>query len=561
MTKQTINIVLIVIFSIISIGEVFSQATIKKEVEVVQPYQPSVADAKKLNVLPIINDSTTVKPSFQYNVVPVMINTEYEVSQINAAKMLNMPLSKLYNGYLILGLGNYQTPMAELYLNTLRSRKYSAGAKLDYQSSSGAITLDNNQSVFAGYSNASATVFGKKFIGESCIFAEGGVRSNTVYDYGSNPQIDTILQKGNIRQNYFLADIKAGIQSFHSDSSRLNYHGDIKYDYFQDRFNHVENDLNLNAKFSQLYANKLFDLDLSFDQLHRDKTLDSTGAVNSLLVIYPSVCFSNEEYRLKLGLNITFEDQMNTVSLRLYPMADFQFVVVKNILLPFIGIYGKDINHSYQNIATENPFILPDLLVKNSNDRLSLYGGIKGSLVSKVSYNLKFDYSQFTNQYFYVNDAATVLQNHFNVVYDNANQLTLTLDASYDFSTELSFAAKINIYQYQMFQQQYAWQKPKSDATFSAKYNLGNKILVNFDILELGKRYAKIYSRDFPYIPDGNYKVMPSVLDFNLGAEYRYTKILSFWLHLNNFTASKYYVWNQYPSQRFNLMAGLSYSL
>ena len=264
---------------------------------------------------------------------------------------------------------------------------------------------------------------------------------------------------------------------------------------------------------------------------------------------------------LNLGLNITFEDQMNTVSLRLYPMADFQFVVVKNILLPFIGIYGKDINHSYQNIATENPFILPDLLVKNSNDRLSLYGGIKGSLVSKVSYNLKFDYSQFTNQYFYVNDAATVLQNHFNVVYDNANQLTLTLDASYDFSTELSFAAKINIYQYQMSQQQYAWQKPKSDATFSAKYNLGNKILVNFDILELGKRYAKIYSRDFPYIPDGNYKVMPSVLDFNLGAEYRYTKILSFWLHLNNFTASKYYVWNQYPSQRFNLMAGLSYSL
>ena len=306
MTKQTINIVLIVIFSIISIGEVFSQATIKKEVEVVQPYQPSVADAKKLNVLPIINDSTTVKPSFQYNVVPVMINTEYEVSQINAAKMLNMPLSKLYNGYLILGLGNYQTPMAELYLNTLRSRKYSAGAKLDYQSSSGAITLDNNQSVFAGYSNASATVFGKKFIGESCIFAEGGVRSNTVYDYGSNPQIDTILQKGNIRQNYFLADIKAGIQSFHSDSSRLNYHGDIKYDYFQDRFNHVENDLNLNAKFSQLYANKLFDLDVSFDQLHRDKTLDSTGAVNSLIVIYPSVCFSNEEYRLKFGIKYYF---------------------------------------------------------------------------------------------------------------------------------------------------------------------------------------------------------------------------------------------------------------
>jgi hypothetical protein len=75
--------------------------------------------------------------------------------------------------------------------------------------------------------------------------------------------------------------------------------------------------------------------------------------------------------------------------------------------------------------------------------------------------------------------------------------------------------------------------------------------------LELGERYAKIYNQT----RNGSYKTIPSVLDFNFGAEYRYTKILSFWLHLNNFTASKYYIWNQYPAQRFNMMVGMSYSL
>jgi len=94
----------------------------------------------------------------------------------------------------------------------------------------------------------------------------------------------------------------------------------------------------------------------------------------------------------------------------------------------------------------------------------------------------------------------------------------------------------------------------------SARYNLRNKILVDIDILGLGKRYAKEFNAG-EHNPPLLTKELPSVLDFNLGIEYRYTKILSLWLRLNNFTGSKYYVWDQYPSQRFNLMAGFTYSL
>ncbi len=565
--QKNIILVLTGILSLLSYEQAFSQATIKKEVEVVQPYKPEVADAKKLDLLPVINDSTTIKPAFQYNVTPVMINTEYQVSQINAAKMLNMPYSKLYNGYLLLGYGNYNTPDAELYLNTLRSRKYSAGARFDYQSSSGNLTLDNNASVFAGYSNASAEIFGKSFINDDfLLYADGEVKGNTVYDYGYNPLVDTLLQNNTIKQSYLYTGIKAGLQSFNSDSSRLRYNALIKYSYFQDRFNHTENNFYLVGNLSKIYNNKTLALDFSFDRLDHNKTLDSAQEVNSLFTLYPSVCFSNREYRLQLGFNVIIQHQLNLVTPWLFPMADFQFVVVKDVLIPFVGVYGKVYNHSYQDIAAENPYIKPNLLVYDSNDKQlsAFYGGIKGSLGSKASYILKFNYSQLENDYFFVNDYSSVLGNQFTVVYDNVNLFTYSADVSYDITTEWSFAAKVNFYEYQMTNQLYAWEKPKSDATFSLKYNLSNKILVNFDVLEMGKRYTTLYSNPELYQyyrPGYPNRVIPSTLDFNLGAEYRYTKILSFWIYFNNFTAAKYYMWNQYPAQRFNMMAGISYSL
>ncbi|HQK70414.1 MAG TPA: hypothetical protein PL101_04790, partial [Bacteroidales bacterium] len=54
---------------------------------------------------------------------------------------------------------------------------------------------------------------------------------------------------------------------------------------------------------------------------------------------------------------------------------------------------------------------------------------------------------------------------------------------------------------------------------------------------------------------------MPAHLNFNFSAEYRYTKILSFWLKFNNLSFTKYYEWAWYPSLRFICMAGFTYSL
>jgi outer membrane receptor protein involved in Fe transport len=54
---------------------------------------------------------------------------------------------------------------------------------------------------------------------------------------------------------------------------------------------------------------------------------------------------------------------------------------------------------------------------------------------------------------------------------------------------------------------------------------------------------------------------MPAHFNLNLSAEYRYSKILSFWGKLNNISSKRYYEWVYYPSQGFLFMLGFTYSL
>jgi hypothetical protein len=52
---------------------------------------------------------------------------------------------------------------------------------------------------------------------------------------------------------------------------------------------------------------------------------------------------------------------------------------------------------------------------------------------------------------------------------------------------------------------------------------------------------------------------LKGTVDVNAGLEYRYTKRLSLFLQLNNIAALEYNKWNKYPTQRFNLLGGLTY--
>ncbi len=109
-------------------GLILAQDEINKEIVVVKPYEPSLSDAFKINVLPRVSDSINIRPKFNYSIEPKKFETAFHVRPISPAKLVGVPLKKLYKSYLKIGFGNYLIPMGELRVNSIRSKNEPVGA-------------------------------------------------------------------------------------------------------------------------------------------------------------------------------------------------------------------------------------------------------------------------------------------------------------------------------------------------------------------------------------------------------------------------------------------------
>ena len=117
----------------------------------------------------------------------------------------------------------------------------------------------------------------------------------------------------------------------------------------------------------------------------------------------------------------------------------------------------------------------------------------------------------------------------------------------------------ISIYIYKTKSLTRAYQKPDFDLTFSGIYNLQSKIIVKADLFFVGQQWAQTQITDNNGVASLSPKQLKGYVDANLEAEYRYSKMLSFFVKFNNIANQRYYKWDRYPSQRFNFMFGVTF--
>jgi hypothetical protein len=303
----------------------------------------------------------------------------------------------------------------------------------------------------------------------------------------------------------------------------------------------------------KLFGDQYVGLGLGLNHYQTSASIDSTN--NTLLNFNPFVSKRSGEWMFLVGVNTTLDINGNDLEFKLYPRAAFEFHIVKDVLTPYIYIDGYRGENNYRKLLYENPFIVPGLKVKNSNYGFVAHAGLKGRYSSKMAFNIHGSYAMVEDMYFFVNDTSNILANQFKVDYDNVKVSGLAADVSWNQSEKLKFLFKGRYYLYEMTNLDYAWHKPELEFSFGASYNLRDKILVDADLFYNGKRYAPSFEALTEPIELKGYP------DANLNIEYRYTKLLSFFLRFNNFTASSYHIWNQYPAQRFQIMGGFTYAL
>ena len=545
------------------------QQDLDREVTLYNPYKPSLSEFRKRSFLPDIKDTARLNPVFTYDILTTPFSPEYTISPIKPASLLPDPLPKLYKSYVKIGLGTHITPMAELSITNERSKRGAIGFYGRHFSSNGSVKLQNDDNAFAGYMDNDVSLFGKKFLSGNLLEGSLDFSQKLRYAYGYDTSVVDFYDpvKKDIRMGYNNLGAAVSFASLTLDSTSYSYDFDLNYDYFYHTTARSQHNIGLNGIMATKYEGFYIGSAIEFQYYILSKALSDKSKY--LFSLSPFVKKSTPQWNFKAGLQLLLDRNMtDNPKFHFYPDVNFGFSIVPQYMRFFAALNGRLERNEPKIVIDQNPFLLRDgslFRLPNTSHNLIVSAGLNGNNGIGGNYLVSASYSVINDMLFFANKVDTVdiispqIGNFFAPVVDDGEILKLHGEVTGTLlDNRVSYGASGNYYNYNLTLPGLPLNKPDWDATLGVKYNLRNKIIAGADITALGKRQLGVMNMN-TLVPLAEKE--PVHVNINLNAEYRYTKILSFWVKANNIAFNKYYEYAYFPTQRFLIMVGFSYSL
>lgn len=537
-----------------------AQEGMNKEVNVVRPYSPTIGDAFKTRFIPRLDDSVQVQTHFDYFIQAARINPQLRLKDLDATDYRPLSPEDLKPSQITLGFGNYWTSLGKLSLNTLRNQKMSLGVDASHQSSQGRVRMADDSLAYAGYGESKVRLYGQRFFPKSTFATDIYFSQDHHYLYGySTDSINGIpITPENLRKRlksdvpfrqFIILGTKMSLSSNKKSSNGWQYRVDGGYDFLLDDRQEMEHEGKLDVALSKELEKISLGGEIGGDYIYRTHQPATLSYVVANLD--PWIGFNWKFVKLLAGPKVAMD--RNAEKFLFYPRMNVE-INITNLLIPYFGLNGYYENHTYRSISRENPYIVDNPDIKPTNHRFIAYGGLRGRITPAVAFNLAVSWEDVRDMFFYVPDVSSPLRNRFLAVYDNGSILKSGGEISLRQSDNLSFILKGNYYQYKLDSLAAPWHKPGWDLNFTTRYAWKKKLVVKADLFLFGK-----YSVPEPDPLIGKVKVLNGLVDVNLAAEYRITPWMSAFAQINNLISDKYFIWQNYPMQRINFIAGLSW--
>jgi len=536
-----------------------------EEITVVAPYQPTVSDAFKIDVSPRIPDEKLIKPELHYSLLSKLIVTPPELEAIVPARIEGESVSKLQKNYVRAGFGNYATPFIDFYANQLRSKTSAFGVRLNHISSSGKM----KGYAYPGNSKSEIAAYGKRFFQNHTLSADIYTKRRGVHFYGYKPDDFPGLElaKKDISQAYTTLGLNTGFASNYTTGNSVNHRFGLGYYYLFDKYKSSENNLlfttSLDKKmeFFSFTDQEKLGVDFAIDFSANKDTIQKYNS--SIERIYPYYHIQFDQYRFEVGLNTSIRSDPNA-KVHLYPMVKVEVKVVDEYLTTFAGIRGNLDRNSLRGLSEENPFIISTIQKEFTNRKIEQFGGLKGRITRYLDYSVGFMSSTVKNMPFYVNDTASAigegLNNQFTVVYDDVKYTRLWGEFGFHYKDLAQSRLKVQYNDYFLDNEDRPWHRPGLEVTLGVDYNIQNKIKVRTELFTNNGAYARLFEKDATGQTLVKEEKLKGLADLNMGVEYRYSSALSGFVNFNNILGRRYYQWYNYPSYRFNMLLGVTYS-
>lgn len=536
----------------------------------------TVEQAQRTSVKPQIIDTNVSTPIVNYPLLALQGNTTTDVDKIDAAAIkVKEKLPQLYNTYVKLGVGSELMPLGEIYFDSKRSRKYIYGAHVKHLSSWGNIpgyapaTFDRTKGLIYGGIN------------ERTYSLRGDVHyNNQGLHYYAYPT-DSLIVADSIAQRYSDFGISGQFSHHKKDSAHLNYNVGLEYNNFMSKkpnatdredWRAKENFVGVYSRFMYKYKAELFAADFNvryngykygIEDSTFQNVLDSGIVLNNTVInLKPTITtlLWNNRFKAVFGADLVF-DVHNRTKVYVYPQAEIKYSMFNDIFIPYAGLRGGLQQNTFKSLTRENEFLQTNVNMLNQSTPIDFYGGIKGTLSKRISFNTSISFANVRNMALFVNDTIFSMGNQYNVIFDTVNVTAVEGSISYQLREKLKLDGIGRFNSYSALNNSYAWNKPQLQFIIRGSYNLFDKFLFNVDLNMESGRKALVYEpgEDVKLENNQYVKTLNFIADANLGVEYRYNKRISAFIQTNNIASQRYMRWYNAPVHSFQVMGGVTF--
>ena len=563
----------------------WAQNDYNESVVVKGSYTPVIEQPDKLHFPASITDTLSrIEHAFHYSISPSRLRAMYEPTRIRAARIIGEPATKLYNNYLRLGMGNYWSPLADLYWSSTRDRLKTYGIRINHRSSWDKLAkMPEYGPVQMG--NTGVTLFGKYILGDVLqLHSDLGYEHDHNLYYGftdSTLQAVLGLSRDDISisdytASYNIATWNVGIKNLELDVNKLGYSADVHLSDLWTVWG--ANELNLNLRGDIHYGFPLLSdykgvAYLQVEWEHYRNVSPGAGIDNFLGIFYSRPEYIDHTNILKINPYVDFLFRGLDIHAGLlyawdgysaagtnkhnffYPDVTVSKKLMNdNLVLSLAATGGVEAN-TLDRMRIVNPFVDPDFSPGVVTSHYDFVGHARWTLSRKLEANAEVSYSLRSNDLtFTLYQPRYGLNNVYSDVYNNLNRLTVGGDIAFVNDEMITLRAGGHYYHYTFTD------LGAVEPAWSRYYRPDWDALLAVDLNYHYKWYAHLEGQLIGQMESDNGS-LPMRYGINAQVEYRHNRALSFFARFDNLAFQRYWYWANYPSQRGLFTLGLTYTI
>lgn len=524
-------------------GEVTdAEFIIRKDRVLTLPKQPRIFE--KTPTLP----NTQSKESYSYEVKNFFLDLKPIVTDMQPFQRgFASKRGELFHSYAKVGYGNYQSPLAELYVNNVESDFLNYGFFAKHQGFyTGPVDGKNsaedhtNIRLDVGFFQKDIEFFGKL-----------GYDRDKYHFYGYTPELevnpDDISQLFNtIYGNVGLRSIDRGKMIFYEASLGLRL--------FNDNYLAREHETGLKGKVvikandDRLRGGVAVDAHISSPS---DSTYPSTN--RNYGKVFPYVQYANEQFDLKAGANIIFENDEivgENANIHIFPSLSAAYHLSESF-----GIYaeyeGDVIRKTYYDFVMENPFLGPSGELRNTIQKFQVDAGVKGAINDELTYKTGIKYGNYENMHFYANHVND--SSRFQLIYDGDTKvLNYHFSLGWKYEDWYKLQASANYFHYELSDISSPWHKPEWEIGLNNYFMPGEQWFIAANANLLGGIQAF-------NLQSSESSTLKPIIDLSVKADYAVTSRFSVFVEGNNLLNQKNERYWNYRARGIQGIAGLTF--